>query len=89
MREMDDMTGTNWSRYPTTILEMGFLSNKSDDTLMATDYFRQEAAIGVANGLDAYFEWLETQLPSWQTQPVTEAPDESDGEPTEAPRGVR
>ena len=83
MREMDDMTGTNWSRYPTTILEMGFLSNKSDDTLMATDYFRQEAAIGVANGLDAYFEWLETQLPSWQTQPVTEAPDESDGEPTE------
>ena len=83
MREMDDMTGTNWSRYPTTILEMGFLSNKSDDTLMATDYFRQEAAIGVANGLDAYFEWLETQLPSWQTRPVTEAPDESDGEPTE------
>ena len=83
MREMDDMTGTNWSRYPTTILEMGFLSNKSDDTLMATDYFRQEAAIGVANGLDAYFEWLETQLPSWQTRPVTEAPDESNGEPTE------
>jgi N-acetylmuramoyl-L-alanine amidase len=58
MREMDDMTGTNWSRVPTTILEMGFLSNKSDDTLMATDYFRQEAAIGVANGLDAYFAWL-------------------------------
>ena len=74
MREMDDMTGTNWSQVPTTILEMGFLSNKSDDTLMATDYFRQEAAIGVANGLDAYFEWLETQLPEWQTQPTTEAP---------------
>ena len=69
MREMDDMTGTNWSRVPTTILEMGFLSNKSDDTLMATDYFRQEAAIGVANGLDAYFEWLETQLPEWETSP--------------------
>jgi N-acetylmuramoyl-L-alanine amidase len=69
MREMDDMTGTNWSRVPTTILEMGFLSNKSDDTLMATDYFRQEAAIGVANGLDAYFAWLETQLPEWETSP--------------------
>jgi N-acetylmuramoyl-L-alanine amidase len=90
MREMDDMTGTNWSEVPTTILEMGFLSNKSDDTLMATDYFRQEAAIGVANGLDAYFEWLETQLPEWQTQPATEAPtrvpaEESAEEPTEAP----
>ncbi len=56
LREMDDMTGTNWSLVPTTIVEMGFLSNTSDDRLMATDYFRQEAAIGIANGLDAYFE---------------------------------
>ena len=50
------MTGTNWSRVPTTIVEMGFLSNRSDDSLMATDYFRQEAAIGIANGLDAFLE---------------------------------
>lgn len=92
MREMDDMTGTNWSRVPTTIVEMGFLSNKSDDTLMATDYFRQEAAIGIANGLDAYFEWLETQLPEWETQPqrpaetTAENPtDDPTEEPTEDP----
>ncbi len=58
VREMDDMTGTNWSRVPTVIVEMGFLSNVSDDRLMATDYFRQEAAIGIANGLDRYFDWL-------------------------------
>ena len=83
MREMDDMTGTNWSRVPTTIIEMGFLSNKSDDTLMATDYFRQEAAIGIANGLDAYFEWLETQLPEWDTQPATEAPTDGTDTPEE------
>lgn len=56
VRETDDMTGTNWSRVPTTIVEMGFLSNRSDDSLMATDYFRQEAAIGIANGLDAFLE---------------------------------
>ncbi len=61
VREMDNMTGTNWSEVPTTIVEMGFLSNTSDDRLMATAYFRQEAAIGIANGLDAYFIWLETQ----------------------------
>ena len=72
MREMDDMTGTNWSRVPTTILEMGFLSNKSDDTLMATDYFRQEAAIGAANGLDAYFAWVDAQELEIQTQSETE-----------------
>lgn len=61
VREMDDMTGTNWSRVPTTILEMGFLSNTNDDKLMATDYFHRYAAMGVANGLDAYFAWLETR----------------------------
>ena len=53
-------------------MEMGFLSNKSDDTLMATDYFRQEAAIGIANGLDAYFEWLDAQLPNWETQATSD-----------------
>lgn len=62
LRKMDDMTGTNWSQVPTTIVEMGFLSNKSDDRLMATEYFRQEAAIGIANGLDEYFTWLDTQI---------------------------
>ncbi len=67
VREMDDMTATNWSEVPTTIVEMGFLSNKSDDTLMATDYFRQEAAIGIANGLDEYFKWIETQTPLFET----------------------
>ena len=84
MREMDDMTGTNWSQVPTTILEMGFLSNKSDDTLMATDYFRQEAAIGVANGLDAYFVWLDSQLPEWETEDTRESDEtKAPAEPTE------
>ena len=59
VREMDNMTGTNWSRVPTTILEMGFLSNVNDDKLMASDYFHRYAAKGVANGLDAYFTWLD------------------------------
>ena len=61
IREMDDMTGTNWSRVPTTIVEMGFMSNPYENTLMKSDYFRVEAAQGIANGLDAYFEWLEMQ----------------------------
>ncbi len=59
MREMDNMTGTNWSEVPTTIVEMGFLSNQSDDTIMTTEYFRQEAAVGMANGISAYFARME------------------------------
>ena len=61
--EMDNMTGTNWSRVPTTILEMGYLSNVADDELMETDYFHQEAAIGIANGLDAYFKAVDGMAP--------------------------
>lgn len=61
IREMDDMTGTNWSKVPTTIVEMGFLSNKSDDMLMATRYFKEQAAEGMADGLDAYFTIMDSR----------------------------
>ena len=81
MREMDDMTGTNWSLVPTTIVEMGFLSNVADDRLMATEYFRQEAAIGIANGLDAYFEWLSEQEFDTNGALVVEEPTDT-SEPT-------
>ncbi len=53
--ENDDMTGINWSRIPTTIIEMGFLSNETEDYRMSYDDFRENAAIGIANGIDAFF----------------------------------
>lgn len=83
MREMDDMTGTNWSLIPTTIVEMGFLSHPTDDRLMATDYFRQEAAIGIANGIDAYVAWLAEQTAdTTETAPAGAEPS-SESMPTE------
>lgn len=61
LREMDNMTGTNWSRVPTTIVEMGFLSNETDDMTMATEYFKEKAAIGIADGLDRYFDIMDAR----------------------------
>lgn len=55
VRESDSYTGTNWSCVPTTIVEMGFLSNSAEDRIMATELFQREAAVGIANGLDRYF----------------------------------
>lgn len=52
----DGMTGTNWCEIPTTIIEMGFMTNKEDDELMATDAFEKNAASGIADGLDDYFD---------------------------------
>ena len=74
VREMDNMTGTNWSQVPTTILEMGFLSNPMEDRAMNEAFFRQKAALGIADGLDAYF--LESEPPETEaeTPSLTETP---------------
>lgn len=69
VREMDNMTGTNWSRVPTTIVEMGFLTNPSEDKAMQESFFRQAAAIGISDGLDAYFKLVTPE----ETDAATEA----------------
>ena len=51
----DNMTGTNWSEVPTTILEMGFMTNKQDDLRMQTESFSKNAASGIADGIDNFF----------------------------------
>ena len=51
----DDMTGFNWSTVTCTLLEMGFMSNPSDDTNMQDSAFQVDMVQGIANGIDAYF----------------------------------
>jgi N-acetylmuramoyl-L-alanine amidase len=45
-----------WTRSPAPVatVEMGYLSNPSDASLMATARFRQDVAIGVRDGVEAY-----------------------------------
>ena len=51
----DDMTGINWSQIPVMILEMGFMTNESDDYNMADASMRERMVLGIADGIDLYF----------------------------------
>ena len=52
----DNMTGINWSKLPVMILEMGFMTNESDDLRMADTEVQQKMAEGIADGIDDYFQ---------------------------------
>jgi N-acetylmuramoyl-L-alanine amidase len=51
----DDMTGINWSKLPVMILEMGFMTNQSDDLAMEDPAMQEKMVTGIANGIDEYF----------------------------------
>ncbi|MCB2353278.1 N-acetylmuramoyl-L-alanine amidase [Clostridium estertheticum] len=51
--ERDDMTGFNWSKVPVILVEMGFLSNTSEESLLITESYQDKVAKGLAEGIDA------------------------------------
>lgn len=51
----DDLTGTNWSTIPVTLIEMGFMSNPAEDRLMQSSSTQKKMVKGIADGVDSYF----------------------------------
>lgn len=51
----NDLTGINWSEVPSIYIEMGFITNSTEDRLLNDDSFQNKCAQGIADGIDAYF----------------------------------
>ncbi|MGV8083399.1 MAG: N-acetylmuramoyl-L-alanine amidase [Coriobacteriia bacterium] len=49
-----DMAGFNWSTVPTFLVECGFMTNPSEDRLLASDAYQGLLAEGIANGIMQY-----------------------------------
>ena len=54
--ERDDMIANNWSKVPTTLVELGYMTNEREDQLMQTSAYKEKMVNGLLNGIDAYFE---------------------------------
>jgi len=50
LQERSDFTGFNWSDVPVILVEMGFMTNPTEDRLLATAPYQRRAAIGLCRG---------------------------------------
>ena len=53
--ETDTMTGNNWAEMPTTMIELGYMTNPDEDLRMNQDSYQKEMANAIADALDKWF----------------------------------
>ena len=51
-----EQTGFNWCKRPIVCIEMGHLSNETEDLLLTSDSFQDKMAFGIYSGILVYFD---------------------------------
>lgn len=49
-----DLSGFNWSKVPVALVEMGMMSNRTEDRALASASYQKKLATGMANGIMKY-----------------------------------
>jgi len=50
VQERSDFTGFNWANVPVILVEMGFMTNPTEDRLLASQAYQRRAAVGLCRG---------------------------------------
>lgn len=50
LQERADMTGFNWANVPAILVEVGFMTNPTEDRALAAEAYRSRAAAGICRG---------------------------------------
>ncbi|HYI75241.1 MAG TPA: N-acetylmuramoyl-L-alanine amidase [Gaiellaceae bacterium] len=50
LQERSDFTGFNWADVPVILVELGFMTNPTEDRLLATTAYQRRAALGLCRG---------------------------------------
>ena len=62
--ETDTMTGNNWAEVPTSLIELGYMTNPDEDLQMNQDSYQKVMCKAIADALDKWFaEMPEDELP--------------------------
>jgi len=56
LQERADFTGFNWADVPVILVEMGFMTNATEDRLLATAAYQRRAALGLCRGTLRYLD---------------------------------
>jgi N-acetylmuramoyl-L-alanine amidase len=54
LQERSDFTGFNWADVPVILVELGFMTNPTEDRLLASPAYQRRAAVGLCRGTQRF-----------------------------------
>lgn len=59
LMETDNVAAINWCSVPVTVLQLGYMTNKDEDTKLQSADYQDKLVKAICDGIDAYFKGLE------------------------------